>query len=164
MVAADATGDFVVVWDSADQDGSIQEGVFGQRFDSLGSPLGSQFQVNTHTTSAQYSAAVAKGGAGEFVVVWVSNLQDGASLGIFGQRFSSTGSPLGGEFQVNTYSTSYQYGPAVAASDGGDFIVVWTSHDEDAPGSGVFGRAFDSAGVPDGDSFQINTYTFSFQS
>ena len=49
-VASDAAGNFVVVWDSADQDGS-DVGVFGQRYASSGAPLGPEFRVNTYTTS-----------------------------------------------------------------------------------------------------------------
>src|SRR5262245_35209633 len=47
-------GQFVVVWDSYGQDGS-GFGVFGQRFDSAGAPLGNEFQINTYTTANQES-------------------------------------------------------------------------------------------------------------
>lgn len=161
-VAADATGSFVVVWASSGQDGS-SHGVFGQRFDAQGNPQGSEFPVNTHTTGTQHYPAVAKSGSGEFVVVWASQFQDGSSLGIFGQRFNQAGSPLGGEFQVNSYWTNDQWYPAVAVSDGGSFVVVWQSLGEDAPGFGVFGQAFNSAGATIGNQFQVNTYTTSFQ-
>src|SRR6185503_11157931 len=46
------------------------------------------------------------------------------SSGIFGQRYSSGGVPVGTEFQVNTYTTGRQARPAVAA-DPGNFVVVW---------------------------------------
>src|SRR5262245_61890816 len=50
-VAADADGDFVVVWESRGSSSGDTSGasIQGQRYDSAGSPLGSQFQVNTYT-------------------------------------------------------------------------------------------------------------------
>ena len=88
------------------QDGS-GEGVFGQRYDSSGAPLGPEFRVNTFTTGYQGLPAVAADLSGNFVVVWESG-QDGAGDGIFGQRYASTGAPLGPEFRVNTFTTGNQ--------------------------------------------------------
>ena len=49
---------------------------------------------------------------------------DGSSSGIVGRRFDGAGTPLGGEFQVNTFTTGYQVTPAVAADGAGNFVVV----------------------------------------
>src|SRR6187401_1077363 len=73
--------------------------------------VGSEFQVNTHTTDPQNNQSVAAGANGDFVVVWQSDGQDGSSDGVFARRFSSTGAPLGGEFQVNTHTDDYQGDP-----------------------------------------------------
>ncbi len=161
-VAAGESGDFVVVWDSYLQDGS-GDGVFAQRFDAAGRPLGTEFQVSTTTTDTQYRAAVAADAAGDFVVVWESYGQDGDSWGIFGQRFDAAGNPLGEEFQVNTQTTGVQTGAAVAADAAGNFVVVWASTPQDGSEYGVFGQRFDEAGNPLGVEFQVNTYTTDFQ-
>ena len=58
-------------------------------------PLGSEFQVNTFTTDGQYYASVAADADGDFIVVWTSQDQDGSFSGVFGQRYASTGTPLG---------------------------------------------------------------------
>jgi hypothetical protein len=161
-IAADAAGNFVVVWQSDGQDGSIY-GVFGQRFASSGAPLGPEFRVNSYTTGSQYWPAVAADPAGNFVVVWTSPGQDGASLGVFGQRYASSGSPLGPEFRVNTYTTDRQYIPSVAADPSGSFVVVWNSLNQDGSSFGVFGQRFASSGAPLGPEFRVNTYTTSSQ-
>ncbi len=161
-VAVDGSGNFVVVWYSDGQDGSTY-GVFGQRFNSVGSPLGSEFQVNSYTTSQQWIPAVAADGLGNFLVVWGSLGQDGSDFGVFGQRYSSTGNPVGGEFQVNTYTTGSQGFPAVAADGAGNFVVAWMSEFQDGSTWGVFGQRFDSAGNPLGTEFQANSYTTSSQ-
>src|SRR3990172_2852705 len=119
-------------------------------------PAGVEFQVNSHTTSAQWVPAVASDASGNFVVTWES-IQDGSALGIFGQRFSSSGLPQGAEFQVNSYTTNDQILPAVASGTNGDFVIVWASDGQDASGYGVFAQRFDAAGVPQGGEFRANT-------
>jgi hypothetical protein len=163
-VASNGSGDFVVVWTSP-QDGS-GDGVFAQRFASNGTLLGPEFQVNTYTTGTQYQPAVAADLAGNFVVVWSSVGQEGAGPEVFGQRFSSSGVPLGSEFRVNSYTTGYQYRPAVGSDGGGNFLVVWQDGaapgGPGGPGRGIFGRSYDSTGAPIGPEFQVNTYTTGF--
>jgi len=156
-VAADGAGNFLVVW-ASNLDGS-DLGISGRRFDSAGSAVGSEFQVNSFTTSIQRAPAVAVDGLGRFVVVWTSIDQDGASWGVFGQRIDAAGNLLGSEFQVNSYTTSIQFVPAVTADAAGDFVVVWPGYNQDGPGWSVFGRRFNSGGTPMGSDFQVNSYT-----
>ena len=103
----DADGDFVVVWRSTPQDGS-DGGVFAQRFNSLGAKLGVELQVNAFFTGEQGRPAVALRDAGDFVVVWHSNLQDGASYGVFGRHVSASGAPLGVEFQLGAFTAPFK--------------------------------------------------------
>ena len=125
--------------------------------------LSAEFQANTYTTSSQYFPKVAANASGNFVVVWTSTGQDGFQGGVFGQRYDASGAKQGGEFQVNTYTTGDQSHPSVAIDVGGNFVVVWQSNNQDAPGQGVFGQRFNSAGVPQGSEFRVNTYTTSSQ-
>ncbi len=162
-VATDAGGNFVVVWTSVQytggQDGSYA-GIFGQRFGASGTRLGGEFQVNTYTTDFQAYSTVAMAGSGEFVVVWMSEGQDGSGYGAFAQRFNASGSRLGSEFRVNTYSTSDQYDPTVTADAQGNFVVVWGN----LPPGDVTARRFAfSNGNPRGAEFRVNTYTTSNQ-
>ena len=50
-----------------------------------------------------------------------------ASFSVQGQRYAVGGAALGGQFQVNTYSTSNQFLPSVASDAEGNFVVAWTS-------------------------------------
>ena len=161
-VAADSSGNFVVVWDSAGEDGSSY-GVFGQRHASSGAPLGSEFRVNTYTTLQQGYPSVAAASTGNFVVVWSSNGPDGDQYGVFGQRYASSGAPVGAEFRVNTYTTGNQARVSVAADSSGNFVVVWVSYDQDGSSTGVFGQRFASAGAPVGPEFRVNTFTIGSQ-
>jgi hypothetical protein len=121
-------------------------------------PVGSEFQVNTYTTSFQGTASAAADANGNFVVVWLSVGQDGSGNGIFAQRYNSEGGVLGVEFRVNSFTGNDQRYPSVASNAPGDFVVVWAS--EQTPGShDVFGRRYDSAGNALGTEFRVNSYT-----
>ena len=161
-VASDASGNFVVVWESESEDGERHR-VAGQRYDSSGNPLGGEFQVNTYTTNTLDDPSVASDASGNFVVIWSSFRQDESNYGVFGQRYDSGGNALGGEFQVNTYTTNNQYTPSVASDATGTFVVVWNSKYQDGSSFGIFGQRYDSSGNALGGEFQVNTYTIGFQ-
>jgi hypothetical protein len=156
-VAVDGAGNFVVVWAGA-QDGS-GFGVFAQRYDAAGVPLGAEFRVNTYTTNDQDHPAVAADPLGNFVVVWASVGPDGGGTGIFGQRYDAAGAPRGGEFRVNTYTMNDQDSPAVAVDSQGRFVVVWQSTGQEGPNLGVVGQRYDAGGTPLGGEFRVNSYT-----
>jgi hypothetical protein len=159
-VASTASGDFVVVWSSYREDGSLY-GVFGRRFSSAGTALATEFQINTYTGDLQDNPAVAVDADGDFVVVWESRYQDGATYGVFAQRFSSAGSRLATEFRVNTSTAGSQMTAAVASKGNGDFVVTWTSYPDSD--SDVYARRFSSAGTPLAAEFLVNTFTGSRQ-
>ena len=159
-IASDSSGNFVVVWQSYTQDGESL-GIFGQRFASSGGPLGPEFRVNTYTTGPQTYPSVASDASGNFVVAW--NMDDVSSYGIYGQRYDSSGTPLGLEFRVNTYMTSTQLDPAVTSGSSGDFVVIWSSYAQDGSNSGIFGQRYAGSGTPLGSEFLVNTYTPSGQ-
>jgi hypothetical protein len=154
-VAADADGAFVVVWSGPDGE---YNGVFARRFSSAGAAIGSDFQVNTYTTDRQLSPAVTQDADGDFVVVW-SSYQDGSQYGVFARRHSSAGAALASEFQVNSYTTSFQFNTAVAAGPEGDFLVVWQSFSQDGSSNSVFARHFSSTGAALDSEFRVNSYT-----
>jgi len=165
-VAATGDGGFVVVWTSDGSGGTdaSDSSVQGQRFDAAGMPAGGEFQVNTHTTGRQLHVKVAPMGTGGFVVVWASDGSSGTDTSftsVQGQRFDAAGAPIDDEFQVNTYTTSFQEVPAAAAEAGGGFVVLWSSTGSggtDNSGTSIQGQRFDAAGVPLGSELQVNTY------
>jgi hypothetical protein len=158
-LATTPDGGFVVVWTSYLQDGGTQ-GVFGRRFDRAGAPASAEFQVNTYTTNYQAKGKVAVAPDGGFVVVWESAAGDGDSFGVFGQRFDAQANRLGVEFQVNSYTTGYQYSPAIASDGDGGFVVVWESYGQEGGSDlGIVGQRFDAGGHAQGGEFAINTFT-----
>jgi hypothetical protein len=140
-VAMDPAGNFVAVWQSEGQDGSAS-GIFGQRYDGAGTPRGAEFRVNGYTTSFQTSPAVSIDRLGNSVVVWESDGQDGSDYGVFGQRYDAAGAPRGPEFRVNTQTIDRQATPAVAVDAVGNFVVIWTSDNQDGSSAGIFGQRY----------------------
>jgi hypothetical protein len=157
-IATDDSGDYVIAWTSYGQDGDGY-GIYAQRFDAAGAPVGGEFAVNTTTTGDQTLAGVAMDSDGDFVITWTSNGQDGSGDGVFAQRYDSAGMAQGGELPINTFTAGNQFGRAVAMDDDGNFTVVWTSDGEDGDDYGVFARQYDSGGTPLAGAFQVNTYT-----
>lgn len=155
QVALLQNGGAVIVW---------QGGRFGfqkvyARF--LG-PTGTNFLtgdilVNTYTNSYQVTPSVATQTDGTVVVVWASADQDGSLQGVFGQRLSAAGQKIGGEFQVNQFSSYNQRTPTVAGLANGKFVVAWVSELQRGSSSvDIYARVYDAAGAATGNEFAVN--------
>jgi hypothetical protein len=157
-LAMDGDGDFIVAWTSYAQDGASGGGIFAQRFNSSGSKIAAEFQVNTYTPGTQNRPAVAAASDGRFVIAWDTDV-DGDIEAVRAQRFDSGGAPIGGELAVNSFTVASQYHAAVGMDSGGAFVVVWSSFGQDLGSQGIFGRRWDSNGATVGAEFQVTTYT-----
>jgi hypothetical protein len=143
----------------------LSTSIQGRRYDASGNALGSDFQVNTYTFDEQRLPSVAVDANGDFVVVWWSFGSAGSDTSLYsvqGQRYDASGTALGSEFQVNTYTTGFQLFPSVGVDADGDFVVVW--HSEGSAGSdtepwSIQGQRYDACGNALGSEFQVNTYT-----
>ncbi len=151
-------GEFVVVWESVNQDGSA-DGVYFQRYDANGIAQGTETQVNTTTANDQGDTRVVALSNGNFAVAWESNLQDGSDLGVYVRVFDATGTALTGEISVNTTTTDLQGDVSLAALTGGGFVATWESNLQDGDQKGIYSQRFDNNGVPQGVETQIHTTT-----
>ncbi|MDC0431558.1 hypothetical protein OAL97_03495, partial [Paracoccaceae bacterium] len=158
-------GGFVVTWHSRHQDGDDQ-GIFGQKFDASGNKAGSEFQVNTHTTSFQQYSAVTSLTDGGFVVTWHDDSgHDGSADGVFGQKYTNSGNASGSQFQINSTTASAQAYPSITSLTDGGFVATWTDYSgEDGSAKGIFGQRYDASGNTVASEFQINTETSGDQS
>jgi hypothetical protein len=154
-VSGDGNGNFVVVWSSYGGTTAPSD-VWAQRYDTAGNPQGTTFRVNTYTTGLQTSPAVSMNDSGAFVVVWRSPYRDGSWDGVIGQRFDTSGTPVGPEFVVNAATLGFQVRPKVALAEDGRFVVVWVGSAQGEVYGGVFGRRFDADGNPQGRDFPLS--------
>lgn len=154
-VAADSAGNFVVAWTND------SDRISAQRIDTTNAGLVADLTVGT-LTGRRPSVSMASDG--RFVVAWKDESGlDGSSYGVVARLYDAAASSAGAAFVVNTYTTGSQgeYGPDVAMTDAGDFVVVWQSDYDQNPDvlTIVLGRGFDASGAPLTGEFQVNTGT-----
>ncbi|HYO09542.1 MAG TPA: tandem-95 repeat protein, partial [Tepidisphaeraceae bacterium] len=159
-VASDAHGNYVVTWSSYNQDAPATWGVYAQRYDRGGNKLGGEFRVSTATASEQQYSRVAVAPEGDFVIAWASASQDGSGWGVYVQKYTAAGLPVGAETRVNTTTGGDQAFPAVGIDAAGNFTVAWTAgSNQDGSGQGIYQRQFDAAGNPLAGEQRVNTTT-----
>lgn len=125
---------------------------------------GYEYRANTFTAGAQQAGAwgagqqaLAADAAGNYLIVWQSQDQDGAGSGIFAQRFNTFGEPVGTEFQVNSFTAGAQTSPTVAMDVDGDFVVTWSNFGEN--GWDIYARRFNAQAEAQGEEFLVNLTT-----
>jgi hypothetical protein len=87
--AAFSDGGVIIAWTSNLQDGSGQ-GIYAQAFTDAGVKANVEFRGNTTTAGNQTQPAAAAFASGACIIVWTS-ANDGASQGVFTQRFAVPG-------------------------------------------------------------------------
>ena len=169
-ITALATGGYVIAWqDGSGKDGDLK-GIFAQVYDSSGRSIGSEIQVNSHTSKDQDYPSIAALSDGSFITTWSSHKQQqsGGGWDVYGQRYDASGSPTGTEFLVNTttgesnasFDTQLtEGGEALIGLKGGGFVAAWASYRQDGDDYGVYGQLFDSSGNKSGQEFRINSTT-----
>jgi len=151
VVAMRADGFFMVCWADSRDDSKLD--IYGQRFDVSGNPIDGNFRINSETANEQNDAVIAMNSSGECLVVW-EDKRGGGPIEIFGQKVDAAGAFVGGNFQINPSIEGSCWDPSVAMQNDGSFFVAW-SHG--IANEQVFGRAFDSLGVPAEQSVTVSS-------
>lgn len=158
-VAADAAGNFTVVWTGSDEDPLTADvegtGIFARRYSAAGTPRPEGiFRINAEVRTDQNSPVVAMNAGGEMVVAWVSDhnvLVDplDTEKTIFARWFSAAGSPLtAADVLLSNYVKDAQEHPTVAIRPNGDFVAAWQSINQErnvegeGTSWGVYAREF----------------------
>ncbi|MCG5242222.1 beta strand repeat-containing protein [Azospirillum doebereinerae] len=131
-------GTQVVVWASNGQDGSGY-GVYAQRLDANGQPLGGEFRVNSVTSLNQQNPSVTPLGNGGFMVFWEHNYT--GNNAIRAQRYDADGTPVGSEMTMAAQSNGNVR--ATRLSDG-SVMAVWTHAESNL--TAIHGQRFDADG------------------
>lgn len=140
-VAVDVTGEYVVSWNSDEQDGSLQS-VYARRIDALGVPVGAEFRVNNYTIDAQWGSSVDFGAPGELLFSWKSEGQFNGYSAAMMRSFEMVYRNLppvaiaGGPYAV-TEGESVTLSSALSSDPNGDLL----SYSWDVNGDGQFGDA-----------------------
>jgi Ca2+-binding RTX toxin-like protein len=187
-----ASGGFVVSWTdgSGDLDAPDDRTVKAQVFSASGAAVGGEILINTYSSAdlnepmtgsrGAFDPTIAALPSGGFVVAW-SDLQAEIEVdprdtyrpftGINARIYDAGGSPVTGEFLVNTVMYSAQLNPVIATLSSGAFVVIWTdrSGDEGRPDLGdgdlasIKGQIFSGDGDKLGGEFLVNTTGAGYQ-
>lgn len=137
-------GSFIVTWQSYDQEGAGQDfGIYAQRFDNTGNPIGPELHVNSYTSDAQRSPSISTLDDGTFFIAWSSFGQDGFQEGIYGQFFDNLGNTIDGEFRLNNLIDPEQDYPATATNGESIVIGTWQDGANDGSFTGIFGQRYE---------------------
>ena len=151
------SGNLVVVWVSKDQDGNAH-GIFSRRFESSGSPLTGDMQVNNYWDGEQEEGQVVALTGGGYIVNWHRKGAEDTD-GIYARRFNAQGVASGGQFLVNSTIPEKQYFPCVGALPGNGFLTAWQSENQDGSKWGIYYRRMDADDVPLAADARANIYT-----
>lgn len=125
----------------AAQDGNYV-GVYAQRFSAAGARLGGEFLVNTYTVNNQYQPTVTALADGGFYIAWQSDGQDGSALGVYGQRYDTSGNKVADEVRIAEAALDNQYEATLAGRQDGGWVAAWTSRSQDGSSNGVYSRVY----------------------
>ncbi len=124
-VAANATGDFVVVWQTRFPN-SLLRSIFGQRFSKTGQKVGAEFRVNEDRIEKDFLPTVAMDPDGNFVVAWESFSPERPDcMQVRGRLYRRNGTSVGPEFPAAPGGAACGEAPKVAFGPDGRFAIVW---------------------------------------
>jgi hypothetical protein len=102
------------------------------------------------TSQSESWPAVTALGDGGFLVVWTVRE-------VHGRRFNADTTPVGEDFQINTYTNGTESRTDVARNGDGRIAVVWQDGEESGENDEIRGRVFDENLVAQDSDFRINT-------
>ena len=150
-------GNYVVAWQSLNQDGSGWGVYFTLRNVGTGVIVGESL-LHFSTLGNQTTPQVAMRSTGDFYITWESEGE------IFMKAFNSSGTAITGDVLVNNTPVNRQMNPDIAVDEGtGEVVVTWQSLGQDGSGYGIYARRFTGAGVAIGAEFGVNTTTAGHQ-
>lgn len=159
-ITALKAGGYVIVWESQDTDGSGY-GVYGQRYMTDGTKIGTNFKVNINTTNHQSNPHVAYHNVGEsnnFIVVWNDDSTSSDNYDIYCQIYKNGTAIQSYDIAISTTFTAYeQLYPRAAGLTNGNYIVVWCADIADDDQYNVYGQIIDNNGNLVGSRIDIDT-------
>jgi Ca2+-binding RTX toxin-like protein len=133
-------------------------------------PIGTETRANISTNENQVGPIITPLANGQYVVVWVDyllngafNLANTANADLRGRIFNADGTPAGGEFLINTTTTAAQLFHSVTTLSDGNFLVAWQDNlgtligGAGSPSAVIRAQEFTAAGVAVGTEFQIGS-------
>ena len=119
-----SNGGSVVAWRHQYNTSGTDTDIHIQRYDQFGNRAGGEITVAAGIYR-ESQPAVAMDGAGNFVVVWVDDVNNSGNTNVLAQRFFANGTRNGGTIAVANDARA-EYDPDVAMDWAGNFAVSYT--------------------------------------
>jgi len=149
ITSVGTSGEFVVTW-RGDDNSTFD--IFVQKFDSNGTPVSSEVQLDGMGGEDSYPQITSVGTNGEFVVTWYGS--NGSNYDIFVQKFDSDGTPVGSKVQLDGMGGEDSYPQITSVGTNGEFVVTW--YGNNGSNYDIFVQKFDSDGTPVGSEVQLD--------
>jgi hypothetical protein len=138
-IGLDDAGALVVTW-------SDKSGVFVERFDRAGQPLGPRLVESPEPHPSDPTVVVEPDGS--FTLAWHTlDASRDDKVGIVAQRFDRSGNPAGRPIVVHHARFAVSSIEGAATADGG-FVLAWNSCENDLKHCQVQARRYDDRGKP----------------
>ncbi len=108
-------------------------GLYGQRYDAIGNPIGDEFSVNSAQTPARLAPAMAMNNDGHVAVLWATDKPETTQLRLVSQYYDLGGNPTVVP-ELTEFPWQISYGQIVRELAWGSdtpVLTVWPSFDED---------------------------------
>jgi len=142
-VAVNASGEFVVVWQSqAGTPTSPNWNIYARKYSWDLTYDSGEISVAT-TTDNEEKPSVAIDAAGNFIVTWGDN-EGTVAVPDFDviYRVFDTSLTGGSPFHANVYTTDSQRNPSISLDMFGRFVIAWESWNQDGDAWGIYERRF----------------------
>jgi hypothetical protein len=157
IASNDSNGEYLAVWyeyDAAEDGGDNNFHIRAQRMSSTGALLGDEMALSGASGGQSQPDVTYNSTDNEYLVVWESRETESSGIDVYGQRVSSSGALLGGNFPIYTAPRHARH-PAVAYNNtDNEYLVVW----DDGAGisdAEVYGQRVSSGGALVGSDFLI---------
>ena len=149
-ISTDSSGNFVIVWEDGRNSDYENYDIYAQRYASDGTPLGTNFKVNSDQGEYRWNPSIATNGSGNFVIAWMGDWQ------IYVQRYVSDGSPLGSNLKVSDEEEIAYYYPSISIESSGSYVITWEDWRNGWDNPNIYLRRYASNGSPLDSSLKVN--------
>lgn len=158
-VAVATGGNQLIAWSERHGYDGEQMGIYGRIYGTNGVALAPEFRINQITAASQWRPLIAPTPSGGFAVTWSGNW-DGDS---YFRLFSSTGTALTNDIQINQYIFDAQVDPTLAVASNGNIFAAYVDFSSSTSifGLDMYARLFNASGAPLGDEFMLTSPGYS---
>ena len=157
--AVAASDDRFVVTYMSEVSGQDESEIHGRVTLANGAWVMSSMVVHSLIGSHMAHPDVATTVSNDYTFTWQVESLDGDRNGIYTASYNNSYTQTVVPTQVNTTTTGNQQEPRIAMDEYGEFMIVWSSFNQDGDHYGIFGQRFLSPGTPSGGEIAITTNT-----